>query len=209
MTEILGSDEPADRGSRRRAAPPTASLSPTFGPPPAPPPAPPPGDDPTAADLPIELLGPGWDDEPEPRAPGRTRQVLAALREPGSLAVASGFCLVASALAGPSYRFDAYPFNEGVSTLQSVFANSLRVRPLHDYLTAAAPNIALAVVAVLAALAALARGRDDQSGWVRPLAAGSLLAAVLVLALLGLGAYRTSTYDLTVQNPAGAGTTTG
>ena len=109
-------------------------------------------------------------------------------------------------MVGPSYRYDAYPFNQGVSSLQAIYANSLKVRPLHDFLTASAPNIVFAVVAVLTGLFALARGRAEQPAWVRPMAAGAVLAAVLLLALLAVGAYRTSTYDLTLPGPAGATT---
>ena len=201
MTEILGSDDPAGRAGRRRQGPAQLPPQPARSAEPAPTPVPP-----LPAGLPVELLGDGFDDDPEPGPPAGTRHILGALREPGSLAVASGLCVLASALAGPSYRYDAYPFNQGVSSLQAIFANSLKVRPLHDYLTATTPNILLAVVAVLAGFFALARARAEQPGWVRPLAAGALLAAVLVLALLAVGAYRTSTYDLTVPNPAGATT---
>jgi len=201
MTEILGSDDPADRAGRRRQAPlpaPQPTRPPEAGL--APPPVA------AAADLPVELLGDSWDDEPEPGPPGRAHHLLGALREPGALAVASVLCVVAAVVAGPSYRFDAYPFNQGVSSLQAIYANSLKVRPLHDYLTGSAPNIVFAAAAVLTGFFALARGRADPPGWVRPLAAGAVVAAMLVLALLAVGAYRTSTYDLTLPNPAGATT---
>jgi len=199
MTEILGSDDGAERTARRRpddgADPLPGRRSDRAGDRAADR-----ADDPDAA-LPVELLGDDWDDEPEPEPAARSAQVLGALREPGSLAVASGFCLLAAALAGPSYRFDAYPSNQGVGTFANAFTNAPKVHPLQDYLTATAPTISLAVAGVLTALAALIRGRPEQPGWIRPLAAGALLACVLVLALLGLGAYRTSTYDLTQTNP--------
>jgi hypothetical protein len=205
MTEILGSDDPAERGARRRWQEPAQQPDPAFEPlaPSAD------GASAPAPGLPVELLGDGWDDEPEATPAGRSRLVLGALGEPGSLAVAAGFCLLASALAGPSYRFDAYPFNQGVGSLANGFSGSLTIHPLHDYLTACAPNIALAAAGVLIAVAALLRGRGGQPGWVRPLAAGALLASVLVLALLGLGAYRTSTYDLSQPTTPGAAGTTG
>jgi len=212
MTEILGSDDHGQSGSRRsggeRARRPdpdpvavplsrsadAASTGSGAGDQPA---------------LPVELLGDGWDEETEPPPPGRSRRLRGALAEPGSLAVAGGLCLVAGAFAGPSYRFDAYPFNQGISSLANVGIATLVVHPLHDYLMAAAPSIALVVAAVLTALAALGRGHGDQPEWVRPLAGGTMLAALIVLALLALGAYRTSTYALSPPSVNGAAASPG
>ena len=197
MTEILDSGDPGEREVRRGPHEPALVPAAAIGPPTGSPPAP--ARDAAGAagaDGVVEWLDDGRDGETEPVTGGRFRVALGALGEPGSLAVAASFAALMAAVAGPSYRFDAYPFNQGISSIQTFVSNTLIVHPLHDYLTASAANIVLGLAGILAGLTALLRGRPDQPGWVRPLAAGALLASVLVLALLTLGAYRTSTYDL-------------
>jgi hypothetical protein len=147
-----------------------------------------------------------WADNGRDPGSGGLRSLLRAVREPASLAVAATLCLLVSTAVGPGYRFDAYPFNEGLSSLNGVFGGQLDIRPLHAYLLSAAPTIALVLVGLLAAAAALLRSGPRQAGWVRPLAAGALITAVVLAALLGAGAYRTSTYDLTPARQAQAAT---
>jgi hypothetical protein len=187
MTEILGSDDgPSDQGPSRRDR---RDLDWAQAP----------ANAPT-----VELIG--EDDDavgPAPSTTGRLRLLVADLLEPAALAVASALSLVVAAAVGPSYRFDAYPFSQGVSSLRSAFGGTLQVRPLHDYLTASAPAIVLVLAALLTSLSGLLRSREDEAGWVRPVAGGALIVAVLLAALLGLGAYRTSTYDLNVPQTTG------
>jgi hypothetical protein len=137
-----------------------------------------------------------------PRA--RWRDLVTAIVEPGSLAVAAALCLVSSVTVGPSYRFDAYPFNQGVSSLNSVFTGAtVGVRPLHDFLVGVAASAILALAALLAGVMSLIRDREGQPAWVRPVAAGAALAALLLIALTALGAYRTSQLDLKVPSQTG------
>jgi|GEM_PF-2636394 len=204
MTEILDSGDPAHRAAAPRTRPAAEPALPA-GHPASAAPAPPAG---PGHLEPVALVGDDVDEEPGPDRSGAARQVLRALGEPGSLAVASALCAIAAVSVGPSYGFDAYPFNQGITSLQTFLVGSgLIIHPLHDYLASAAPNIVLGLAGLLAGVAALLRGRTDQLTWARPVAAGALLASLLVTALLGLGAYRASTYDLapTSSNPpAGA-----
>jgi hypothetical protein len=197
MTEILGNDDEwSEAGSRRRdRRPPDWAVDPT----------------------PVELIGgsvgpaeaedPEYDSDAAPA--GRWRLLLADLTQPATFAVASALSLVVAAAVGPSYRFDAYPFSQGVSSLGSALGGALLVHPLHDYLTASAPAIVLVLAALGMSLSAALRSRTSTAGtasaaWVRPVAAGALIVAVLMAVLLGLGAYRTSTYELTVPPQTGA-----
>jgi hypothetical protein len=138
------------------------------------------------------------------RAASPWRDVLEALTEPASLAVASVLCTLAAVIAGPSYRYDTYPFNEGVGSLAAVFSQLSVVHPLHGYLTTVAPTAALVVAALVTSLLALVRARryEDEPGWVRAAAGGALLVALVLAGLVALGAYRTSTYDLRVPQTA-------
>jgi hypothetical protein len=141
------------------------------------------------------------DDGPyDARAASWWRDVLEALTEPASLAVASVLCTLAAVIAGPSYRYDTYPFNEGVGSLAAVFSQLSVVHPLHGYLTSVAPTAALVLGALVTSLLALVRARryEDGPGWVRAAAGGALLVALVLAGLVALGAYRTSTYDLRV-----------
>jgi len=147
----------------------------------------------------------GIDDEPyDARASSWWRDVLEALTEPASLAVASVLCALAAVIVGPSYRYDTYPFNQGVSSLAAVFSQVSAVRPLHGYLTAVAPTAALVLAALVTSLLTLVRARryEDGPGWVRAAAGGALLVALVLAGLVALGAYRTSTYDLRVPQAA-------
>ena len=182
MTEILGSDDSA-----------------AVRPPPRP------SDDPLGH-LPttVELLGDEpdhWDDEPQPAHRSRFRAVVSAVGEPASLAVAAALAVLVSFSIGPAYAFDGYPFNQGVSSLEGVYnLSAMRIRPLHDYLYSVAPAAALVVVALLAGLLSLFRSRADQPSWARPVAAGAVIVAVILATLTLVGAWRTSTLDLTVPN---------
>lgn len=182
MTEILGSDDSeAVRPPRSRADGP---LGPAPGA--------------------VELVGDEpdhWADEQQPGHRSRLWAVLGAIAEPASLAVAAALAVLVSFSIGPAYTFNGYPFNQGVSSLEGVYnLSGLRIRPLHDYLYNVAPAAALVVVALVVGLLSLFRSRSDQPSWARPVAAGAVLVAVILATLTLVGAWHTSTLDLTVPN---------
>lgn len=182
MTEILGSDDGA-------AVRPPPRLS----------------DDPVAQ-LPttVELLGDEpeeWDEDLRPGHHSRWRASIGAIGEPASLAVAAALAVIVSFSIGPGYAFNGYPFNQGITSLEGLYnLSAMRIRPLHDYLYSVAPAAVLVVVALVVGLLSLFRSRADQPSWARPVAAGAVLVAVILATLTLVGAWRTSTLDLTVPN---------
>jgi hypothetical protein len=190
MTEILGSGEGFEDASRRSRgqSEPSEPSEPS---------------DPSG----IEVLNDDLDDEPLDGARSRWGDTAAALVEPGSLAVAAALCVIASVGVGPSYRFDAYPFNQGVSSLDNLFSGQFAgIHPLHSYWIGVAASAVLTLAALVTGVTSLLRAREDQASWVRPVAAGATLVAVLLAALAVLGAYRSSTYDLRIT-PQGVSVT--
>ena len=153
---------------------------------------------------PVELLGDKpdhRDDEPQPEHRSRFRAVVGAIAEPASLAVAAALAVLVSFSIGPAYAFNGYPFNQGIASLEGLYnVSAMRIRPLHDYLYSVAPAAALVVVALVVGLLSLFRSRADQPSWARPVAAGAVLVAVILATLTLVGAWRTSTLDLTVPN---------
>jgi len=145
-----------------------------------------------------------FDFEPdEPDLPGRWSLALHSITDPGSLAVAAVLAVLCAAVAGPSYVFEAYPFNQGVDSFSTVFdLRGSAIRPLHDFLINAAPTIALASLALVCAVVSLLRLGSAAPPWVRAGAAGALVVALTLGALVAVGAYRVSGLDLTVPTTA-------
>jgi hypothetical protein len=177
MTEILGSEEhEPDPWHRPVADDDRYDLSPDA--------------DPSAADDAVP--------------PGRSglRRLVAAFGEAGALAVGAVLGIVAAVAIGPRYQFDGYPFNQGVDSLRQVFINqSGNLHPLRTYLHNIAPTAVLVVLALVTGLLALSRSRAHDPAWARPVAAGAVLTGIVLAVLVVIGAWYTSTYDLTV--PAG------
>ena len=160
--------------------------------------------------LPYDL--PAADDEPydlESDEPGRWSLAVRSVTDPASLAVAAVLSVLCAAVAGPSYVFQAYPFNQGIDNLTGVF--DLRgatevVRPLHAFLINAAPTVALVALALVCAVLSLLRLRPDAPSWARPAAAGALVVALALGALVAAGGYRASSLDLTVPSAVASAT---
>ena len=126
-----------------------------------------------AADAPlVELLGDEGahdDDELAAPEPSRGRAVVGALVEPASLAVAAALSVLASVMVGPSFRFAAYPFNLGLSSLKSLFGTAgVGVHPLRAYVSGVAPAALLTLVAIGTGLLSLLRSREPQPAWSGP-----------------------------------------
>jgi len=141
-----------------------------------------------------------FDFEPdEPDVPGRWSSALHSITDPASLAVAAVLALLCAAVSGPAYVFEAYPFNQGVDSFSTVFdLRGSAIRPLHDFLMNAAPTIALASLALVCAVVSLLRLGPSAPAWVRAGAAGALVVALALGALVAVGGYRVSGLDLTV-----------
>lgn len=149
----------------------------------------------------VELLGddgePSDDDSLEAAEPSRGRAVFAALVEPASLSVAAALSVLASVMVGPSFRFAAYPFNLGLSSLKSLLGTAgVGIHPLRSYLSGVAPAALLILVALGAGLLSLLRSREPQPAWVRAVGAGAVVVALVLAALVVAGAWQASTLDL-------------
>ena len=79
------------------------------------------------------------------------------------------WCVIASVGVGPSYRFDAYPFNQGVSSLDNLFSGQFAgIHPLHSYLIGVATSAVLTLAALVTGVTSLLRAREDQArGYAR------------------------------------------
>jgi hypothetical protein len=133
-------------------------------------------------------------------APTAGRRLVTAFGEAASLAVASVLGVVAAVAVGPGYRFDVFPFNQSVFSLAEIYGNNQlqHLHPLRTYLINVAPTALLVVAAVVAGVLALSRPRPHDPSWARPVAAGAVLAALALAVLVAVGAWHTSTLDLTV-----------
>lgn len=188
MTEILGSDDAYSSESRPGARP----LGPA---------------EPPYESAPVELLDDGLEDDPAPAPPARWRGVLASVTEPASLAIAAVLSVVTSLTIGPSYRYDTYPFNQGITSLRALFGNAVQgIHPLREYLSSVSGSAVLVVTGLVTAALSLLRARAEQPAWVRAAAAGALLVSLVLAALIVVGAWRSSTFDVQVPGNTISGT---
>jgi hypothetical protein len=175
MTEILGSEQPEPDPWQRPVA------------------------DEDRYDLSPE---PATDVARDPAAPplSGARRLLHAFGEAGSLAVGAVLGVLAAVAVGPRYRFDTYPFNQGLDSIREFFTlnQAGAIHPLRTYLVNVAPTALLVLTAVVAGLLALARAESRDPAWARPVAAGAVLAGIALAILVVVGAWHTSTLDLTV-----------
>jgi hypothetical protein len=126
--------------------------------------------------------------------------VLRAFREAGSLAVGAALAVLAAVSVGPRYRYDTYPFNQGLDSIREFFTLNQpgSIHPLRTYLVNVAPTAVLVVAAIVAGLLAVSRQRPGDPAWARPVAAGAVLVGLALAVLVAVGAWHTSTLDLTV-----------